>query len=332
MEAAVRQFVIGAVKLLVSVLLAATTLCAVADESYPDHTIRIIVPLSPGGSTDHMARLLASKLQARWGEPVIVENRPGANTIIGTELVARAKPDGYTLLVVSNTHDILPLVNAKLPYDAVRDFSPVATVSSARFVLLVHPSVPANTLQEFIAFAKQHPGQINFGSSGTGSGAHIAGEVFNAASGVQLQHIPYKGGAQSMTDAIGGQVQVSFNTPMIAAPYVRTGRLKALAVSGETRSSLLPNVPTFKEAGLPAYDERAWQGVLAPAGTPRPIIDRLAKEISSIFRSPEVAGQLQKEGVDSFTSTPDQFSDLMKRDMQRLTGVIRASDLKLGND
>jgi tripartite-type tricarboxylate transporter receptor subunit TctC len=318
-----------AVRAIASIVLAALSICAFAQETYPNKPIRIIVPLTPGGSTDNMARLLAEKLRASWGQSVIVENRPGANTIIGTEAVARAAPDGYTLLVVSNTHDIIPLLVPNIPYDPVKSFTPVATLASARFVMLVHPSVPANTLQEFIALAKTKPGQLNFGSSGTGSGAFIAGEVFNMLTGVRMQHIPYKGGAQSMTDAIGGQVQVSFNTPMIAAPYVTSGKLKALAVSGKTRLSLLPQVPTFSEAGLPAFDERAWQGVFVPAGTPTPIVDKLSAEIARILASPSVKQLLDKEGVEPFISTPEQFAALINADTTKLTKLIKASNIKL---
>lgn len=319
----------NAARALVSFTLAALSVCAIAQQSYPTKQIRIIVPLTPGGSTDNMARLVAEKLRIAWGQPVIVENRPGANTIIGTELAARSAPDGYTLLVVSNTHDIIPLLKPNLPYDPVKSFIPVATLASARFVLLVHPSVPANNLQQFIALAKSKPGQLNFGSSGSGSGAHIAGEVFNELAGVHIQHIPYKGGAQSMTDAIGGQVQVSFNTPMIAAPYIKSGQLKGLAVSGKTRLALLPQVPTFSEAGLPAYDERAWQGVFAPAGTPKPIVEKLSAEIARILNTPSVQQQLQKEGVEPFISTPDQFAALIQADTQKLTNLIKTNNIKL---
>ncbi|MGF6372901.1 tripartite-type tricarboxylate transporter receptor subunit TctC [Paraburkholderia sp. RAU6.4a] len=317
------------VRALVGFVLAVLSLYAVAQQSYPSKQIRIIVPLTPGGSTDSMARLLAEKLRESWGQSVIVENHPGANTIIGTELAARSAPDGYTLLVVSNTHDIIPLLKPNLPYDPVKSFVPVATLASARFVMLIHPSVPVNNLQQFIALAKSKPGQLNFGSSGSGSGAHIAGEVFDELAGVQMQHIPYKGGAQSMTDAIGGQVQVSFNTPMIAAPYIKSGQLKALAVSGKTRLALLPQVPTFSEAGLPAYDERAWQGVFVPAGTPRPIVEKLSAEIARILTSSSVKQQLEKEGVEPLISTPDQFAALINSDTQKLSKLVKSGSIKL---
>lgn len=318
-----------AVRAIVGLTLATLSLCTFAQDSYPSRPIRIIVPLTPGGSTDSMARLLAEKLRVSWGQPVVVENRPGANTIIGTETAARAAPDGYTLLVVSNTHDIVPLLVPNVPYDPVKSFTPVATLANARFVMLVHPSVPANTLQEFIKLAKAKPGELNFGSSGSGSGAHIAGEVFNQLTGAQMQHIPYKGGAQSMTDAIGGQVQVSFNTPMIAAPYIKAGKLKGLAVTGKSRLALLPQVPTFSEAGLPDYDERAWQGVFVPAGTPKPIVDKLSTEIARILASPDVRQQLEKEGVEPFISTPEQFAALINADMDKLNRLIKTSNIKL---
>jgi tripartite-type tricarboxylate transporter receptor subunit TctC len=316
----------------VGAIISAMTMCAGAQPSaqaYPAKPIHIIVPLTPGGSTNNIARLLADKLKESWGQPVIVENRPGGNTIIGTEAVARAAPDGYTLLVASNTHVIIPLLVPKLPFDTLKDFAPVGTLALSRYVMVVNPSVPANTLQEFIVLAKARGSDVNYGSSGSGSGANIAGETFNVLAGVRMQHIPYKGGAQSLTDVIGGHVQASFNTPMIAAPYLNAGRLKALAITGETRLPLLPQVPTFSEAGLPAYNEKAWQGVFAPAGTPKPIVDKLSAEIARILSSPGTREMLEHQGVEPFISTPEQFAVMINAETAKLSKLIKAANIKL---
>jgi tripartite-type tricarboxylate transporter receptor subunit TctC len=301
----------------------------VAQQPYPAKPIHIIVPLTPGGSTDNIARLIASKLKDRWGQAVIVENRPGGNTMIGTQVVAAAAPDGYTLLVASNTHLIVPLLAPNMPFDAIKDFAPVATLASNRYVMLLNPDVPAKTLREFIAYAKANPGRVFYGSSGSGSGANIAGEAFNILTGAGMQHVPYKGGSQSQADVIGGHVQVSFNTPMIAAPYIKTGKLKGLAVSGSGRLPSLPQVPTFAEEGLPSYDEMAWQGLFAPAATPKPIVAKIAAEIGKILADPAMKEMLERQGVDPFISTPEQFAAMIKAESAKVAQIIKAAGIKL---
>jgi len=302
-----------------------------AQQAYPSKPIRIIVPVAAGGSTSNVARLLAQKLTEAWGQQVIVENRAGGNTIIGTEAAAKSAPDGYTLLVPSNTHVIIPLLVPNLPFDAIRDFAPVATLASNKFVLLVHPSVPANTLQQFIALAKARPGLLNYGSAGSGSGGHLAGEAFIMHAGVKMQHIPYKGGAQALADLIGGQVQLSFQTPISSLPHIKSGKLKGLAISGERRLATLPQVPTFIEGGLPAYDEKSWQGVFAPAGTPKPIIDKLSAEIAKMLTAPDVKEKLDNQGVEPFISNAEQFAAMIKAETAKLVKIIKAANIKFEN-
>lgn len=320
-----------AIRLCFGTALASAALYATAQPGnapYPNRPIKIIVGVPPGGSTNNIARMLAQELQTSWGQATIVENRAGANTTIASEAVWRAPADGYTLLFATNAHVTIPLLT-KLPYDPLKDFEPIGTLGVSRFVLSVHPSVPANTLQEFITYAKAHPGQLNFGSSGNGGTSHISGEVFNMLTGTRITHIPYKGAGPSLTDSIGGQVQVSYNTPMIVAPYAKTGKLKALAVTGPKRLSFMPDVPTFAEAGLPAFDEKAWYGLFAPAGTPKPVIDKLAAEVARIVASPAFKDNLEKQGTEPWISTPEQFRATMKTDMANLAKVISAANIKV---
>jgi tripartite-type tricarboxylate transporter receptor subunit TctC len=313
---------------LVGGLLATLTACVAAQQPYPSKAVRIIVPVVPGGSTDNVARLVAEKLRESSGQPMIVDNRPGANGIVGTEAVARAAPDGYTLLVQSGTHVVLPFVQPKLRYDPLKDFAPVATLASTRYVMLVHPSVPAKTLKEFIAFAKTRPGQINFASSGSASGSRIAGEVFNMLAGVRMQNIPYKGGAQALTDAIGGHVHVSYNSPNISAPHVNSGRLRGLAISGDPRLPLLPQVPTFIEAGLPAYNEMGWHGMYAPAATPRPVVEKLSADVARILAAPDLRDRFEKQALEPFVSTPEKFAAMLKAETAKLTKLVKTTNIK----
>ena len=300
-----------------------------AAATYPNRPIKIIVPVTPGAGVDNGARMLAEKLREAWGQPVLVENRPGANTIIGTTAVARAAPDGYTLLFVANSHVILPLIASKLPYDANNDFAPVASFGYTPYLLLVHPAVPAQSLQQFIAYARSKPGELNFGSSGVGAGSHMAGEVFNAMTGVRMQHVPYKGGGQAMTELMGGQIQVSWNTVNAAAPHIKSGRVRALAVSGDARAAPIPDVPTFAEAGLPDYQETAWLGLFAPAGTPRPIIDKLSGEVSKMLRAPGMKESFEAQGLVPFISTPEQFADMLRKQTATLAPVVKAANIRM---
>jgi len=261
------------------------------------------------------------------GQPVVVDNRPGANTIIGTAAVAKAPADGYTLLFVSSSHVVVPLVASSLPYDAAKDFIAVGTLAYTPFVMVAHPALPANTVKEFVAYAKAR--QVNYGSSGIGLGSHIAGEVFSAMTGVRMQHIPYKGGGQVLTDLIGGQVQVSWNSANAVAPHVKAGKLKALAVSSDSRIASLPDVPTFAEAGLPEYQEKAWLGLFAPAGTPKPIIDKLAAEMAKVLRSPGIKETFEAQGLVPHHSTPAQFAEAIRKETATLAPVVKAANIRM---
>lgn len=308
-------------------ILVAVCANAGAQPSWPARTVRIIVPVSAGGGTDNLARLFARNLQDVLGRPVIIENRPGAATLLGTEAVAHSAPDGYTLLIASDTHLIIPFLMAQPLYDPLKDFTPVAALGVSRYVLSVHPSVPAHTLQELIALARAAPDKFNFAGSTTGSGSNIAGEIFNMLTGARLQYIPYRGAGQAQNDVLAGRIQVSFNTPMNTAAHIRSGRLRALAVSGASRVASLPDVPTFAEAGLPAFQERSWVALYAPAGTPGSIIERLAEATASVLALPDVQAALARQSVEPFASTPAQFSAELRQQSVRIAAVIKAAKI-----
>ena len=318
-------------QLLAAGVLVAFTGLAAAQKAYPNKPIRFITPFAPGGSTSVVARLIGQKLTESWGQQVLVDSRPGGNTVIGTEALAKAPPDGYTIILVLSTHVINPLLIPKLPYDAIKDFAPVATVVSAEYVLVINPSVPANDLQELIALAKSKPGELNYGSAGSGGVTHLASELFNIMTGVKIQEIPYKGAAPAITDLIGGQVQMFFSIPINVIAHIKSGRLRAIAISGETRLPSLLQVPTFTEAGLPGYEVKSWFGVLAPAGTPRGIINSLSAEMAKIVAIPDIKEKLDSQGLAPFYSTPDQFAALMKADMAKFARIIQAADIKIEN-
>ena len=300
----------------------------VAQQTYPAKPIRFISPYAPGGATDVIARLVGQKLGEAWGIPVVVENRAGGNTVIGTEAVARSAPDGHTIVLVGITH----VANASLiktSYDAIKDFATVATVTSNETVLVVHPSVPANTVQEFIALAKAKPGQLNYATSSTAGPTHLPAELFNIVAGIKTQQIPYKGGGPATTDLLGGQVQAMFAIPSNVVGHIKSGKLRALVVTGETRLSALPQVPTAIESGLKGFDGKNWYGVLAPAGTPVPIVQKLSTEIARILTLADVREKLLAQGMDPYYSTPEQFAALMKADVAKFSKVIKTANIKM---
>lgn len=315
--------------------LALLTLAGLADvqaqtaQTYPARPIRFIVPYAAGGSTSHVARVVAAKLTESWGQQVLVDNKPGANTVIGSEALVRSPPDGYTISLAASTHTTVPHLITNLPYDPVKDFTPVASMVTTQLVLVLNPAVPANNVREFIALAKAKPDTLNFAAVGTGSSTHLAAEVFKSVTGVRMQHVPYKGTAPALTDLIGGQIQLNFDTPVTSIPHVQSGRLKALAITGKTRLAALPDVPTFAEAGLPEYDFQIWMGVLAPAGTPRDIVDKLSAEIGRILALPDVKQQLASQGLDVTYRTADQFNALIRADLERFGKVIKAAGIKI---
>ena len=301
-----------------------------AQPIYPNKPIRIISPYAPGGSVTAMARLVSQKLSDSLGQQLFVDNRPGGNTVIGADALAKSAPDGYTIMAMALDHVIVPNL-VSTPYDAVRDFAAVATLASSEYVLVLNPKVPASTLQEFIALARARPGQLNFGTSGNGSGIHMAAELFNLLTGVKIQHIAYKGSGQALTDLMGGQVQMMFTSPVNGIPHIKSGRLKAIAYASETRSPVLPQVPTFAEAGLAGFEMKTWYGILAPAGTPREIISKLATEITKMLNTSDLKEQLASQGVEPFISTPEQFAALMKADMAKFARVVKAANIRIEN-
>lgn len=262
------------------------------------------------------------------GQQVVVENRPGGNTIIGTEALAKSPRDGHTLILITGTHVINPFL-LQLPYDPIKDFAPVATLATTELVLVLHPSVKANNLQELIALAKSESKLISYASSGNGSILNVAGEIFNTRVGVKIQHIPYKGSGQLLTDLVGGQIQMSFQPPNAIAQQVKAGTLKAIAISGDNRSSILPLVPTFAEVGLPNLDIKAWYGVLAPVGTSAIIINKLANEFKRVLEVPEIKANLEGRGFPIFWTTPEQFGKILAFDLERYGRIVKDNNIKL---
>ena len=308
-------------------LLAGLSGSTTAQLAYPTRAIHFITPFPPGGSLDPLTRMSAQKLAEKWGQPAVVENRPGANTIIGTNAVAKAAPDGYTILVAGTPHVVNPSL-FPTPYDAIVDFAPIATIAKSRQILVVNPSLPVSNLRELVALARAKPGQLNFSSSGTGNTNHLAGELFCSLAGVKMRHIPYKGAGPAITDLISGQMQLSFHVPISVIPHIKSGRLKPLAISGKTRAPALPQVPTMAEAGLPAFEIAGWTGLFAPAGTPKEIIDKISSEMAGILTMPEIVEKLVNQGLEPFISNPEQFAALLKSDMAKFAKLIKDANIK----
>ena len=300
-----------------AVLLLACTLSAFAQAGYPDRPIRVIVPFAPGGGSDLVARYLGPRLSDRLGQPVVIDNRPAASGILGTEIVAHATPDGHTLLLVFSTHAQSAKLFRKLPYDPIKDFAPITEVIATPLVMLVHPSVPAKTVQEFIAYAKSNPGKLNYGSSGPGSSPHLAAALLESMAGIRTTHVPYKGVAQYITAELGGEVQFSFANMFSTMPHWKSGRLRLIATAGAKRSETIPDVPTIAESGLPGYEALIWYGYMAPAKTPKAIVERLHREITGIVNTPEVRQFFVSQGNDVVAGTPAQFAKVIKDDADK---------------
>ena len=313
--------------LLVTTALIATESAAFAQQPYPGKPIRFISPYAPGGSSSTVARLIGQKLTENWGQHVLVDNRPGGNTIIGTEAMVKATPDGHTILLVTNTHVINSLLIAT-PYDANRDFAPVATLNSSEYVLVVHPSVPANNVREFMSLVRAKPGTFSFASSGNGSPPHMAGEMFNAMAGVDMVHVPYKGNGPAYNDLIGGQVPVMFPNITTALQYVRSGKLRALAVTSRERTRLAPEIPTMSESGLPGFELNSWFGLLAPAGTPQAIVNRLQNDIAKFYQQPELRDKLMAQGVEPLVNTPAEFGQQIQYEIAYWAKMFKTIKLK----
>ena len=313
---------------MVSMLMALAGAVAAQQQVYPSKPIRFIIPFPPGGSNNLIARLLGQKLTESWGQPVVVDNRPGGNTVIGTEALVKSPADGYAILLAASSHVTTPLLQPT-GYDPIKDFAPIATIASTEFVLAVHPSVPANTLREFIALARSRPGQLNYGSAGTGNSTHLAGAFFDVLAGTRMQHIPYKGSGPALTDLIGGQIQLYFVSPGPSLPIIQSGKIRAIAISGEARSPALPQVPTFTEAGLPGFDVKVWYGLLAPAGTPRDIIDKFSSEIGKIAAMPDIREKLVGQGLEPLYISTERFAALIKADSSKYAKIIKTANIKI---
>ena len=303
---------------------------AAAQQAYPNKPIRFISPYAPGGATSILGRLVGQQLTKSWGQPVILDNRPGGNGVISAEALLKSQPDGHTILLISGSaHLVAPLLLQNFPYDPVNSFAPVATLASGELVLLLHPSVAAVTLREFIALAKTRPGQFNYSTAGTGGMSHLAAELFSSLSGIKMQDVPYKGTTPAVTDLIGGQVRLSFQNPISILPHIRSGKLRAIAITGETRLAALPDVPTFAEAGLPGMDVRLWYGILAPVATSKQIINKLSAEIAKGLATPDTKDKLGSLGMEPFISTPEQFEALMRADMAQYARIIKTAGIKI---
>ena len=315
--------------LCVAALCTAAALPAVAQSAYPNKPIRLVVPFTPGGVTDTSGRLIAEQLSKRLGQQVVVDNKPGASGNIGTQQVAVAAPDGYTLVLgFDGTLVINPHVFDKVPFDAVKDFSPIGKIGDAVLILVAHPNVPVKTLQDVIALSKTQTGGLSYGTSGTGGTPHIAGEQLKLRTGANLVHVPYKGGGQALTDVLGGNIPLVYTAVAGAQGHVKSSKLKAIAVSSAQRSKSLPDVPTFIESGVADFEVSSWVGLLAPAKTPKAIVDRLNLELNAVLNDPEVQSKLNLMGIAATPGTPDKFGNEIKSDLARYGPVVKASGIK----
>jgi len=311
-------------------LVCCASMTAQAASNFPNRPIRMIVAFAPGGGTDIIGRIAAQGITTYLGQQVVVDNRPGAGGNIGTEMVARAMPDGHTLVTAgTGSHAINPSLYAKIPYDAIKDFSPVTLVASTPYLMVVHPSVQANTVKEFIALARAKPDSLNMASSGNGGMPHLAGELFKLMTQVRMTHVPYKGTGAVFGDLIAGQVQVLFGDIVATSPHVKSGRLRALGITSPKRSANLPEFPTIAETGVPGYDAVGWFGVFAPAGTPRPVVDALQQAIAKYVNQPDVRARLSALGADVVANTPEQFGAIQRADLERWAKVVKAAGVRI---
>ena len=305
----------------------AATAASAQDLSFPVRPIRVIVPFAPGGGLDISTRLIGQKLTEKWGQNIVVDSRPGAATIVGTEIAAKAAPDGHTLLMITTTFAINPGLYAKLPYDPVKDFAPITQLNSQPNVIVVAPAFSGKSVKDLIALAKGKPGELTFASPGAGSAPHLSAEMFQRAAGVSMIHVPYKGIPAAVTDVIGGRVTMLFTTTISAAPHVNSGKLRALAITSAKRQPSMPDVPTVGET-LPGYRAEAFQGMVAPAGVPPAIVNKIAAEVARIVRLPDVAQRFQLDGAEPVGSTPQEFAAFLKAEMQQWGKVIRDAGIK----
>jgi tripartite-type tricarboxylate transporter receptor subunit TctC len=306
--------------------LAAGTLHA---QDYPARPVRVVVPFSPGGAVDGPMRVIAQELSKRWGQQVIVENKPGAGATIGSELVARAPPDGYTLLLASQTNAISATLYTKLAYDPIEDFAPISLIGREPGVLVVHPALPVKTFQEFVAYVKERPGQVDYASSGNGSGQHLFMAMLASMTGMKLNHVPYRGSGQATADLLGGQVPVSIPGTAGMVGHIKAGKLRPLAVTGARRSPQLPDVPTVIESGVPGYEAYVWMGLLAPKGTPAPIIDKVQRELLHVLATSEVKTFMANAGIEIVGSTPAEFGAFFRGERDQWAKIVRETGAKV---
>jgi tripartite-type tricarboxylate transporter receptor subunit TctC len=314
---------------LLSAALGLSMLCGAAlAQGYPNRPVRIVVPFAAGGPADNYARFLSQRLQESLGQTFVVDNKPGGGSVIGTDIVAKAAPDGYTLLLMSNTHTVNETLLASKPFALTRDFAGIAPINYSDLVLVAHPSLPASSIQELLKLAKDRPGKLNYASSGPGTPYHMAGELFKSLSGVYLVHIPYRGSSGARTDVMGGQVDLMFDAVTTMAEQAKAGKVKALATTGLQRSSVLPDVPTVHEAGVPNYEATIWLGLMAPKGTPRAVIERLNEAVSKIASQPEVRQQWGKQGATPMVMAPAAFDKYIQDDIAKWERVIKSANIK----
>ncbi|MDR7378968.1 tripartite-type tricarboxylate transporter receptor subunit TctC [Rhodoferax ferrireducens] len=318
-------------QLALATLTALSTSLALAQGAFPSRPVTLVVPFAPGGGTDTGARLVAQKLSLKWGQPVVIDNKGGAAGMIGADLVAKAKPDGYTLLMGNiGTQAINPALYKKMPYDADHAFEPVSLVAELPLVMMVNPQVPAKTAKEFIAYAKTQPGRLSYSSSGAGGSMHLAAEMFKSGSSTFVLHVPYRGGGPAMADLIAGHVQLAFATVLESSGHIKSGTVRALAVTGDKRVPALPDVPTLAEAALPGFNSISWIGILAPAGTPKDTVDKISADVREVLAADETQRKLTDLGALPKGSTPAQFQQLIANDRKRYTQIIL--DKKIGID
>jgi len=297
-------------------------------QTYPSRPIRLIVPFPPGGSNDIVARMVATQLGERLGQQVVIDNRGGAGGVLGTDLAAKSPPDGYTLLLISVAYAFGPALYRNLPYDPERAFAPVGILGSGAAALTVHPSLPVNTVRELIALAKAKPGALNYASAGVGSLQHLACALFMIQAGIDVVHVPYKGGGPAMADVIGGQAQIVMPSLIQVVPHIKSGRLKVLGTSGTRRSAVLPDVPTIAESGVPGYEAHNWWGLLAPAGTPAPVIEKLHRDLTSVLSSRETEKRFETEGAEVVRMTPAEFGGFISAELVKWSRVAREVGIK----
>jgi len=314
---------------MMAALLALLAVVAAHAQDFPNHPIRVVVPYSAGGASDAPMRVIAQELSRQLGQQVVVENKPGMGAMVGAEMAAKAAPDGYTLLLASNPQVIGPSLYGKLTFDPVEDFAPISLFAREPAVLVVHPSFPAKTLQEFVAYVKERPGQVDYASSGNGSAQHLFMAMFLSGANLKMSHVPYKGSAQVTTDLLGGQVKVGMPGLATMAKHIKEGRLRALAVTGSTRSPLLPDVPTIEEAGYPGFSAYVWNGLVAPKGTPRPVIDRVRKELDVALQTPNVRNFMQGAALETLSMSPEDFGVFLRQERDRAAKTIKEAGVRV---